>query len=126
MACLTEVQMRYLVIMYEIAQSGHEIHSANIAQRMHVTKPAVAKMLSTLREKGLVAKEPYGTASFTREGYRVARQLQARIDEICARLSEADFGLTAEELREVSRDMAIRLAQLRQTTGYALGEMMVG
>ena len=53
-------------------------------------------------------------------------KLQARIDEIRARLSEADFGLTAEELREVSRDMAIRLAQLRQTTGYALGEMMVG
>lgn len=117
MALLTEVQMRYLVIMYEIAQSGHDIHSANIAQRMHVTKPAVAKMLSTLRAKGLVAKEPYGTASLTKEGYRVARQLQDRIDEIRDHLSGTGLVMSPDELREVSRDMAIRLAQMRQTTG---------
>lgn len=76
---VTMAQMRYLYKIYQISITKPEILSADIARKLKVSKPSVVKMLSVLRDKKLINKDPYCCVTITPNGIAKAKQFERHI-----------------------------------------------
>ena len=103
---LSNAHMRYLYTIYEISQTAPDVYSANVARRMHVSRPSVAKMLGILMKKGLVVKEPYGEIYLTAEGFLLAQDFDRTVHLMTERLPMTGLPLTKEETYQVACAMA--------------------
>ncbi len=95
---LSAVQMRYLYKIYQISLSKPEVLSADIARKLKVSKPSVAKMLSVLSEKKLILKKRYGKISITDSGKLIADEYEQRIKMLASLIPKMGLVLTDEEI----------------------------
>lgn len=65
----------YLETIYILEKEHGHAHGAEIAKRLGVTKPSVSKAMKYLKEKGLIAKEHYGTITLTIEGRSISKRI---------------------------------------------------
>ncbi|MBQ9257101.1 MAG: hypothetical protein IJ858_09235 [Acidaminococcaceae bacterium] len=91
---LSAVQMRYLYKIYQISLSKPEVLSADIARKLKVSKPSVAKMLSVLSEKKLILKKRYGKISITDSGKLIADEYEQRIKMLASLIPKMGLVLT--------------------------------
>lgn len=68
---LTEAQIKYLLALYELQQQG-AVRLTRIAERLHVSKPSVHRMLGQLEEFQLVDLSQKGCLRLTEAGISVA------------------------------------------------------
>ena len=68
----------YLELISDLLQDGGEARQVDIAARLGVTQPTVAKMLKRLAEDGLVTQRPYRGVFLTDSGEATARQARKR------------------------------------------------
>src|SRR5882762_9057679 len=68
----------YVELIADLIEDGQEARQVDIAARLGVSQPTVAKMLARLATKGLVSRKPYRGVFLTEEGRRVAYQSRAR------------------------------------------------
>jgi DtxR family Mn-dependent transcriptional regulator len=88
----------YLETIFVLVRDRTVARSKEIAERLGVTPASVTGMLQTLRERGLVYYEPYGSVTLTDEGTKVARQVNRRhevlrgflIDVLSVNIAEAE------------------------------------
>lgn len=99
---LSSTHLRYLYAIYEIFQTSAEIRSSNIANRMKVSRPSVAKMLGVLMNKKLIMKEKYGKIYITDKGLLVARSFDRKVYILTKCLRNSGLGLTDQELHEAA------------------------
>lgn len=99
---LSNAHMRYLYTIYEISQTAPDVYSANVAKRMHVSRPSVAKMLGVLMQKGLVVKERYGEIYLTEKGSLLARNFDRTVHLLTERLPMTGLPLTKEETHQAA------------------------
>ncbi len=68
----------YVELIADLIADGREARQVDIADRLGVSQPTVAKMLARLVGDGLVTRRPYRGVFLTEEGDRLAEIVRAR------------------------------------------------
>jgi len=110
--------LRYLMAVYRLSQNKQDVSSVEVARRLGVSKPAVARMLKLLQEKELIDKKPYGRIFLTEKGLFLARSCMALAEEICRCFPDGGLGLTPEEVRRAAYAAVAALPQERFLEKY--------
>ncbi len=87
----------YLELIADLIDDGNEARQVDIAARLGVAQPTVAKMLSRLAAEGLVSRKPYRGVFLTEAGRRVAHESRERHQIVEAFLKS--LGVSAETAR---------------------------
>lgn len=74
----TELIEDYVELIADLIDDGGEARQVEIAQRLGVSQPTVAKMLKRLATEGLVVQRPYRGAFLTASGQEVAEKSRKR------------------------------------------------
>lgn len=93
----TELAEDYVELISDLIADSGEARQIDIARRLGVAQPTVAKMLKRLAEEGLIVKRPYRGISMTEAGERLAAESRRRhrLVEACLR----KLGVSAETAR---------------------------
>lgn len=89
--------LRYLVVIYQLAETGRGVSSVDVAHMLRVTKPSVTHMLETMRQKGWVKKERYGKIELTEEGTRLAESYMQQLERLSAYFPAMGLRLERDE-----------------------------
>lgn len=73
---LTNVQIRYLLQLKELAKEGEGVRSVQLAKALTVSKPSVHTMFNTFRDMRLITKDAYGSAFLSAEGAAMAARYE--------------------------------------------------
>ena len=73
---LTTAQIRYLLAVYQLQKNG-AVRSADVAERLCVTRPSVHRMIMQLAQMQLLKKEQYASINFTENGLALAEKYDA-------------------------------------------------
>jgi DtxR family manganese transport transcriptional regulator len=87
----------YIELIADLIEDGQEARQVDIAARLGVSQPTVAKTLARLTEDGLVFRRPYRGVFLTEAGRKVANQSRARHQTVEAFLRS--IGVSAETAR---------------------------
>ncbi|MFT3972426.1 MAG: manganese-binding transcriptional regulator MntR [Amaricoccus sp.] len=87
----------YLELIADLIEDGNEARQVDIAARLGVAQPTVAKMLARLVAEGLVTRKPYRGVFLTEAGRRVASEARARHQTVEAFLRS--LGVSPETAR---------------------------
>lgn len=87
----------YVELIADLIDDGNEARQVDIAARLGVSQPTVAKMLGRLAAEGLVSRKPYRGVFLTEEGRRVAHESRSRHQTVEAFLKS--LGVSAETAR---------------------------
>jgi len=68
----------YVELIADLIEDGNEARQVDIAARLGVAQPTVAKMLARLTADGLVSRKPYRGVFLTDAGLKVAEESRAR------------------------------------------------
>ncbi|MCX8256221.1 MAG: manganese-binding transcriptional regulator MntR [Beijerinckiaceae bacterium] len=74
----TEIAEDYVELIADLIEDGGEARQVDIASRLGVAQPTVAKMLKRLAEDGLVVQKPYRGAFLTETGQALALRSRER------------------------------------------------
>ena len=85
---LTASNIRYLLKIKELGESGHGARCVDIAASLGLSKPSVSNMLGTFINMGLVNKNSYGAAYLTKEGSEAAERYGQYYESVSALLGE--------------------------------------
>ena len=87
----------YVELIADLIEDGNEARQVDIAARLGVAQPTVAKMLARLVSKGLVSRKPYRGVFLTDAGRKAAHESRARHQTVEAFLRS--LGVSAETAR---------------------------
>lgn len=87
----------YLELIADLIEDGNEARQVDIAARLGVAQPTVAKMLARLAAEGLVSRKPYRGVFLTDAGHKVAHESRMRHQTVEAFL--LSLGVSAETAR---------------------------
>lgn len=93
---MNESMEMYLETIFILENNHGHAHSAEIAKKLGVTKPSVSKAMKSLKERGLIDKEPYGTVTLTDKGRNYADQMYTN-HKLIANYLEHSLGLESDE-----------------------------
>ena len=79
---ITRSREDYLRIIYELAEFSKAIRSSDVAEMLGVTRASVSRMMSELKNSGMIEKEKYGSVVLTEKGYNLAEQIKNKHDLI--------------------------------------------
>jgi Mn-dependent DtxR family transcriptional regulator len=79
---MTRSREDYLRVIYELSKLNKTIRSSDIADKLGITRPSVSRMMSELKNSGLIKKEKYGSIVLTEDGYKLAAQIKDKHDLI--------------------------------------------
>jgi len=68
----------YVELIADLIEDGQEARQVDIAARLGVSQPTVAKMLMRLSSEGLVYRKPYRGVFLTEAGQKVAQESRER------------------------------------------------
>lgn len=74
----TELVEDYIELIADFIETEGEARQVDIAQRLGVAQPTVAKMLRRLSEEGLISRKPYRGIFLTEAGKRLAAETRRR------------------------------------------------
>jgi DtxR family manganese transport transcriptional regulator len=87
----------YVELIADLIEDGNEARQVDIAARLGVAQPTVAKMLTRLCADGLVSRKPYRGVFLTEAGRKVAEESRIRHQTVEAFLRS--LGVSAETAR---------------------------
>ena len=106
---LTKTHLRYLLAIYELAQTSPGVSAGAVAKVLAVSKPSVTRMMNLLMDRGLLVRERYGKVFLTPEGAETARVYRVRLEALGERIPRMGLDLTAEERTELAYLLAASL-----------------
>ncbi len=74
----TELMEDYIELIADLIEHSGEARQTDIAQRLGVTQPTVAKMLKRLAEENLITQRPYRGVFLTADGQQMAATTRRR------------------------------------------------
>lgn len=87
----------YVELIADLIEDGNEARQVDIAARLGVSQPTVAKMLGRLAAEGLVSRKPYRGVFLTEAGRRMAHDTRERHQTVEAFL--LSLGVSPETAR---------------------------
>ncbi len=94
----TELVEDYVELVADLIADGGEARQTDIASRLGVSQPTVAKMMKRLSDEGLITQRPYRGAFLTEAGKALAQKSRARHDIVEAFLCA--LGVSPETARD--------------------------
>ena len=85
---LSENMEDYLEVIYALAKDKGMARVGEIADKMEVKSPSVNAALKGLADRDLVVHEKYGYVTLTKEGQRLAAEVQGKHDVLFRFLTE--------------------------------------
>ena len=79
---ITSSMEDYLEMIYRIHSAGKAVRIGDVAQKLHVKPSSASKMVTNLKDQGLVASEKYGYIQLTQTGKELGRYLVYRHETI--------------------------------------------
>lgn len=79
-AAISSAMEDYLEMICRLAKGGKYVRVNQLASLLNVTPPSSSKMVSKLKESGLVDFEPYGIITLTAQGEKLGEYLLHRHD----------------------------------------------
>jgi Mn-dependent DtxR family transcriptional regulator len=111
MGQLSEIQLRYLSAIYNLAQTMLDVGVANIAKYMGISKATASKMVGNLMNEGFVVRETYGKVYLTDTGFLAAKRFQQKIDLLSTLIPKMGLALDDDELRSAAYALAVSLPE---------------
>lgn len=68
----------YVELIDDLLKEGQEVRQVDIADRLGVSQPTVAKMLARLVAEGFITRKPYRGMLLTETGEALAQEVRAR------------------------------------------------
>nr|WP_319792576.1 manganese-binding transcriptional regulator MntR [Acetobacter senegalensis] len=68
----------YVELIADLLDEGQEARQVDLAERLGVSQPTVAKMLTRLTDEGFVARKPYRGIFLTPTGRKLAEEVRNR------------------------------------------------
>lgn len=99
----SELMEDYVEMIADMIDEGGEARQTDIARRLGVKQPTVAKMLKRLVQGSLVTQRPYRGVFLTEEGWRIARTSRRRHEIVEAVLRR--LGVDEDTARRDSEGM---------------------
>lgn len=96
----TELMEDYVELIADLIDAHGEARQIDIAQRLGVAQPTVAKMIKRLNENGLITQRPYRGIFLAEAGWKIAEKTRQRHQIVEA------FLLTLGVSQEVARNDA--------------------
>lgn len=84
---LTTSIQDYLKALLVLSKSDEQVHSADVAAIVGVSRASVHKAMDILKNKGFITKEKYGTVSLTDQGRKAADAVKKRNELLTAFLT---------------------------------------
>lgn len=75
-------QIKYLIAIQQLKDTGEKVRCVTIANYLHVSRPSVSKTLRCLADCGLVYKNFCNSVDFTEEGIKAVGELMHNYNEI--------------------------------------------
>ncbi|MDE5946323.1 MAG: ArsR family transcriptional regulator [Oscillospiraceae bacterium] len=75
-------QIKYLIAIHQLQDTGEKVKCVTIANYLKVSRPSVSKTLRCLADSGLVYKNFCNSVEFTEEGKKVVEELMKNYNEI--------------------------------------------
>lgn len=72
---ITEAIQDYLKVIYKVEETGEEVTTNAIAERLQVTQPSVTGMVKKLSEMNLINYTPYQRVELTEAGRKIALEV---------------------------------------------------
>ncbi|OEH86603.1 hypothetical protein BHU72_10110 [Desulfuribacillus stibiiarsenatis] len=95
----SESMEMYLETIHLLEKNYGHARSVEIAERLGVSKPSVTKAMNSLKDKGLVNKEAYGTITLTKKGKQLSEKIYTN-HRLLSLFFEHSLELTAQEADE--------------------------
>jgi Mn-dependent DtxR family transcriptional regulator len=111
MSQLSENQLRYLIIIYDLAQTMPGVGVVDIAKARGVTKATATWMVGVLADAGLVVREVYGirTIYLTDTGFLIAKRFRQKTELLSTLIPKMGLKLDGEELQNAAYALAVSL-----------------
>lgn len=111
-----EVNEDYVELIADLIEHKGEARSVEIAERLGVTQPTVAKTLARLQREGLIARRPYRSVFLTESGQALAEACRRRHRLVVAFLvalgvDEATAELDAEGIEHHASEQTLKAFQ---------------
>ena len=114
-----EIAQDYVELVQELIEQMGEARPVDIAERMGVRQPTVAKNLARLQREGLIRRERYRSVFLTESGLALAEKCRERHRIVVAFLMS--LGLAAIVYRAERRFAMIEPDSLLMVVVYVLG-----
>lgn len=89
-------QTRCLLAVHSLSEVYERASSKSVCKLLGISKPSVHNALVALESRGLIEKKPYGAATLTEQGERIAHELDARRAKLTLFFSKT-FGLSMDQ-----------------------------
>lgn len=89
----------YLETIFLIEKNHGHAHNVDVAKELGVSKASVSKAMKTLKAKGYVSNETYGTITLTDEGRKISERI-FRNHKLISLFLEHSLELQTEEASE--------------------------
>ena len=93
---LTQTHLRYLLAIYDLAQTTPGVSAGDVSKVLAVSKPSVTRMMGLLMERGLLVRERYGKVFLTDAGVLAARDYQGRMERLRELIPKMGLSLSEE------------------------------
>ena len=108
---LTQTHLRYLLAIYDLAQTTPGVSAGDVSKVLAVSKPSVTRMMGLLMERGLLVRERYGKVFLTDAGGLAARDYQGRMERLRELIPKMGLSLSEEELADTAYLLAAALPE---------------
>jgi Mn-dependent DtxR family transcriptional regulator len=111
MSQLSDIQLQYLTVIYDLAQTMLDVGVADIAKAKGVSKAAVTRMVRVLMDAGLVVQETYGKIYLTDTGFLTAKRLRQKTELLSSLIPKMGLTLDREEVQRAAYALALSLPE---------------
>ena len=94
---LTQTHLRYLLAIYDLAQTTPGVSAGDVSKVLAVSKPSVTRMMGLLMERGLLVL--------------AARDYQGRMERLRELIPKMGLSLSEEELADTAYLLAAALPE---------------
>ena len=108
---LTQTHLRYLLAIYDLAQTTPGVSAGDVSKVLAVSKPSVTRMMGLLMERGLLVRERYGKVFLTDAGVLAARDYQGRMERLRELIPKMGLSLSEEEQADTAYLLAAALPE---------------
>jgi Mn-dependent DtxR family transcriptional regulator len=108
---LSDTQLHYLTVIYDLAQTMPGIGVSDIARVRGVSKATATQMVGVLVDAGLVFRESYGKIYLTEAGFQKAKRLRQKTELLSTLIPKMGLKLDGKELQSAAYTLAVSLPE---------------
>jgi Mn-dependent DtxR family transcriptional regulator len=111
MSQLSDIQLHYLSIIYDLSQTMLGVSVSDVAKVRGVSKATATKMVGVLMDAGFVVRKAYKKIYLTDTGFLKAKQLRQKMELLSTLIPKMGLKLDEKELQSAAYILAVSLPE---------------